>query len=105
MNLQKIVALLKVDLDMTQGSLTCKSAFTQDATQREAKVGCLHENSVISLTHNRPTIHQQFCLSKVKQPLATIRKLSMTSQFSRFALRRVVCKRILKDQATRKTQF
>ena len=43
-------------------------------------VGNLRELSLTSLAQNRPTIHKQFCLSDVKQPLAKIVTSSNLSQ-------------------------
>ena len=41
-------------------------AFTLDKKKREAKVCNL------CIAQNRPTIHQQFCLSEVKQPITKL---------------------------------
>ena len=41
-------------------------------TRRKAKLGNFRGWSLTSLAQNRLTIHQQFCLSEVKQPLAKI---------------------------------
>ena len=40
------------------------------AMPRETRVGNLREWSLTSLAQYRPTIHKQFCLNDVTQPLA-----------------------------------